>query len=388
MKISGVGCWIVDYIYKDINFLDFSTKKYASKDGKNGIIIGEANLVNELENYFNESINHIINDISKGQKPIKRLGGVAIIATIGASQLLYDFKDIDFYYYANIPDTTIGKYVYDTLKNTPLSLEHIQIKKGQDTLTYILCEKEKNGESSRTFIGSPHIHPSTALKVQQLSNDFFLSDINYFGHIAWEYIVNNDFSYILKKCKKNKNITIVSTASDASMRNKKRWILGDSDDVYNFIDFIIMNKSEALHYSGGNDLYDALKFFKSFPIEGILITDGTNPTYIYSRGNMSFPFEGFIPIAEDIINDKERGILSKGDTVGCGDNFVSGVIASIALQLTNNNKQIDLKEAGILGNINGALASTIHGGFYEENIQGERKKIVENYYYKYKIKNE
>ena len=41
---------------------------------------------------------------------------------------------------------------------------------------------------------------------------------------------------------------------------------------------------------------------------------------------------GFVPTAGAIDRDKERGILPVGDTVGCGDNFCGGVVASIARQ--------------------------------------------------------
>jgi len=387
MTISGVGCWVVDYIYQDIDFLNPTVQKYLSKDGEKGMIINEASLIDELVKYFNKPIEQIVKEIVGDTKPIKNLGGVAIIAMITTSQLLYDFKDTMIKFYANVPNNELGNFVYEALKTTPLCLEHISRKEGESIITYVFCGKEINGESSRTFLGFPHLPKTLALSLNQLDDEFFNSDINFFGHIRWEPEINNNFTYVLKECKKHGSVTIVSTASDPLMKGEKRWLLGDSDDVYKYIDFLIMNKSEALHYSGENDLDKALEFFKTYPIEGILITDGINPTYALSRENLCLPFEGFIPVSEDIIADKKKGILPRGDTVGCGDNFVGGVIASIASQLRKENQRIDLEEACIFGNLNGGLASTIYGGLFKERFFGERKQLVKKYYYRYKAKN-
>ena len=43
MTISGVGCWVVDYIYQDIDFLNPTVQKYLSKDGEKGMIINGYN---------------------------------------------------------------------------------------------------------------------------------------------------------------------------------------------------------------------------------------------------------------------------------------------------------------------------------------------------------
>lgn len=384
MVISGIGCCVVDYIYKNIDFTSPAVSKFVSSDGKNGLLIGEANLIDDLVDYFDTSLDSLINHITNNKKPSVNLGGVAIIALITAAQLLYDASDVKIFFYANLPNTELGEYIFKTLKSTPIFLDHIHIKDGKDTITYVFCEKENNGDATRTFLGYPHTDSSTTLKLGQLEDGFYDSDINYFGHIRWEPEINDNLSYVLKKCKSKGNITVLSTASDPTMKGKKQWLLGDSDDVYNYISFLIMNKSEALHYSGKTDFHDAVNFFKSFPIEGLLITDGVKPTYVYSKDGICLPYEGSIPIVQDIIDDKNKGILPQGDTIGCGDNFVGGVIASIASQLRKGKNQIDLKEACIFGNINGALASTIKGGLFKEKFWGERKKLVEQYLCKYK----
>lgn len=383
MIISGLGCWVVDYIYPNIDFSLPRVKQYLSKDGKNGLVFGEASLMSHLVEYFGKPAETIIRDIG-GEQHYQNLGGVAIITIISAAQLLYNYQDIKVYFYANLANNEAGKFIWQTLKETPVYTDYISFMEGDSVVTHAFCGQDEQGETSRTFICAPSVHPSTALKLEQLDANFYHSDINVFSCIQWEPEISQNFSQVLKKCKEKGSITIVGTANDPLMRGRKRWTLGDSDEVYQYIDILIMDKAEALYYSGSDDLAAAIAFFKSFPLQGILITDGTNPTYAYGNGNLCLPYEGFIPIVEDIIKDKRRGILPEGDTVGCGDNFAGGVIASIARQLKTKAKAIDIKEACILGNLSGGIASTITGGFFREKYAGERQALIDKYYERYR----
>lgn len=64
-------------------------------------------------------------------------------------------------------------------------------------------------------------------------------------------------------------------------------MLGDPDDVYQYIDIIIFNKAETLYYSGKQSLKEAIIYYKNNTnLEGFLITDGINPTYVYGRGRI------------------------------------------------------------------------------------------------------
>jgi len=115
----------------------------------------------------------------------------------------------------------------------------------------------------------------------------------------------------------------------------------------------------------------------------VLITDGLNPTYVYGKGELCRPYHGFIPTVHAIDEDKARGLLPHGDTVGCGDNYCGGVVASIALQLKRGAGQIDLVEACILGNLSGGITSTTTGGIFKEQFFGEKQRLVDRYYRDY-----
>ena len=89
-----------------------------------------------------------------------------------------------------------------------------------------------------------------------------------------------------------------------------------------------------------------------------------------------------MPIARVIVEDKAAGRLGTGDAVGCSDNFVGGVLASLALQM-NEGRGLSLREAVIWGNLCGRFASTYQGGTFYERFRGEKRARVMSYYAPY-----
>ena len=81
---------------------------------------------------------------------------------------------------------------------------------------------------------------------------------------------------------------------------------------------------------------------------------------------------------EAILRDQVSGALPRGDSVGCGDNFVGGVVASIAMQ-RRTGRPLDLGEAAILGNLSGGIASAHAGGVLDERHPGEKRDLVLRY---------
>jgi len=85
MKIVGIGCCVIDYIYQGIDFTQKPISDYISKDNINGLVFGEATLIKHLENHFNKSIDTILRGIVRDKKYKRSLGGVAIATLIGTS---------------------------------------------------------------------------------------------------------------------------------------------------------------------------------------------------------------------------------------------------------------------------------------------------------------
>jgi sugar/nucleoside kinase (ribokinase family) len=79
------------------------------------------------------------------------------------------------------------------------------------------------------------------------------------------------------------------------------------------------------------------------------------------------------PVSTKVIESQEK----RGDTTGCGDNFVGGLIASVAEQLQRNRQaQPDLQEALSWAVASGGFACLYVGGTYLEKEPGEKKEKV------------
>ena len=61
------------------------------------------------------------------------------------------------------------------------------------------------------------------------------------------------------------------------------------------------------------------------------------------------------------------------DTTGCGDNFLGGVLVSIARQ-KERSSLLSMKDICTWGAASGGFACTYHGGTYLETEPGEKEK--------------
>jgi sugar/nucleoside kinase (ribokinase family) len=85
-----------------------------------------------------------------------------------------------------------------------------------------------------------------------------------------------------------------------------------------------------------------------------------------------------MPVSQQVIDDKKN--FQGGDTTGCGDNFVGGVIASVLTQLNNGSKYADIEEACCWGVVSGGFACSYLGGTYFEEKAGEKRAKIMPYY--------
>ena len=90
-----------------------------------------------------------------------------------------------------------------------------------------------------------------------------------------------------------------------------------------------------------------------------------------------------MPVSKEVTL-KIRNKKYNGDTTGCGDNFVGGIIASVAKQLKNQKHKLNLKEGVISGICSGGFACSYHGGTWFEKSAGQKKneidKLIAMYY--------
>ena len=70
VKISGVGCCLLDYLYSNIDFKGPQFSKYLSvKEGDGGLSPGRLVFTEELEKFSNKPIKEILSDLVSNREP-------------------------------------------------------------------------------------------------------------------------------------------------------------------------------------------------------------------------------------------------------------------------------------------------------------------------------
>ena len=126
-----------------------------------------------------------------------------------------------------------------------------------------------------------------------------------------------------------------------------------------------------------------LNFSRDKKVSSLIITNGSKNISTFSDGR----FFTSAALSEMAVSHKVIEELKKphtGDTTGCGDNFVGGVIASVVDQLHRGIKHPDIKEACCMGIVSGGFTCFYMGGTYFEEKTGEKRAKMKPYYDAYK----
>ncbi len=388
LTISGIGCSLVDYLYTNIDFNDPAILPYFSRktyDG--GLIPGGLVFVDELEKYSGLPIDQILNIIAKGKGPEAiNLGGPAIVALINCAQML-SFLPVDIRYYGQMGNDDTAEHIKNILKKTPLNFNNYRQVDGSTPSTYVFSDPDyDNGHGERIFVNN--IGVAGKFTTNDIPDHFFDGQILFFGATALVPKIHDNLSVLLKKGKKAGCMNIVTTVYD--FRNAKKnpdskWPLGDDDGKYENIDLLITDYEEALNLSGSKSIDDAVDFFIRKQTPAFIITNGPNPVYMYSSGKF---FQGTgvvtLPVSEYVSGILKTENKTIGDTTGCGDNLVGGVLASITYQLLKMKSQsIDLRTACAWGVASGGFACFYLGGTYLERYTGEKREKIKLIFDKY-----
>ncbi|MCL4483000.1 MAG: carbohydrate kinase family protein [Bacteroidetes bacterium] len=383
--VSGVGCCLVDLLYKDIDFSSDSFRSFISlKRGDGGLTPGHLVFNEEFVKFAGSPFETVLNQITGGRTPDKKnIGGPSIVSLIHAAQLT-DPENCEVRFYGRGGNDDAGKYLLSSLQKTPVVLHDYRLTENITPSTVVLSDPGyDNGHGERMFINS--IGAAWDYKPEDLDEEFFHSDIVVFGGTALVPVIHDHLTELLKKAKLNGCLTIVNTVFD--FRNEKlnpdrKWPLGNSDESYQFIDLLIADQEEALRLSGQTTAEAAVRFFLDRKVSALIITNGSNPVSIFSDGRLFEPLAlTQLPVSKKVVDELRYN--KDGDTTGCGDNFVGGVIASIVNQLQGGIQHPDLQEACGWGIVSGGFACFYMGGTYFEQKPGEKLAKIEPYYESY-----
>ncbi len=384
--VSGVGCCLVDLLYNGIDFQSETLRLFLSKvRGDGGLTPGQLVFQEEFEQYCRIPLTDLLTKITGGRNYDKiNIGGPSIVSLIHAAQLSEN-NNCEVRFYGRGGNDEIGQYLLTSLSKTPVILKDYQLTDNRTPSTVVLSDPTyDNGHGERMFLNS--IGAAWDCTPDQLDDDFFNSDIVIFGGTALVPNIHDSLTTILKKAKSRGCMTIVNTVFD--FRNEKanpskKWPIGETDDSYQYIDLLITDQEEALRLSGEKDTTAAIRFFIDQKVSSLIVTNGAKPVATYSDGRFFKTLDiAYIPVS--LMVTEELKTPHDGDTTGCGDNFVGGVVASVVDQLQKASVQPDLKEACCWGVVSGGFTCFYMGGTYFEENAGEKKAKMFPYYESYR----
>ena len=385
-RISGTGCCLVDRLYNNVSFdSDDIAYLMSWKRGDGGLTPGQLVFREELEKYSKRDLQQIMQGLTQGRQPDKiNIGGPAIVAMIHAAQITQD-PGCTYHFYGYGGTDPEGEYLRSSLRKTPVLLDHYRLCGVPTPSTIVLSDPEYNrGQGERMFINT--IGTAWEFGPENLDKEFFASDVVIFGGTALVPGIHDHLTELLKKAKSNGCITVVNTVFD--FRSEKafpgeKWPLGKSVESYGLTDLLIMDHEEALRLSGESDIGNAMKFFRNQDTGTVIITNGSANILVFSSGSLFRALdETEMPVSKMVTDEGEK--CQAGDTTGCGDNFVGGVIASMVNQIMAGSGKPDLIEAGTWGIVSGGYTCFYLGGTYLEQNRGEKHSNLLPYYQQYK----
>jgi len=376
--VSGTGCALADNLYLNISFETPGFRKYLSGiTGDGGLSPGRLVFTEELERFSGEKYPGILHNITRGL-PFHsfNIGGPGLVPMIHAAQLL-NTGDYEIRFYGVTGNDETAAQIFYLLKKTPLNIDEYQVGCEKPTpFTDVFSDPDyDNGHGERTFVNN--IGAAWDYTPDKIPEDFFRSDLVCFGGTALVPRIHDGLTGLLRKAKDAGCITLVNTVYD--FRSEKNnpganWPLGNTDETFRLTDVLIMDKEEALKISGQPTLNKASDYFIAHNLKSFLITNGAEDITVYSDGSFfsKMPLSTF-PVSAKVGEGSEK----RGDTTGCGDNFVGGLVVSVAEQLKRNRQaQPDLKEALSWAVASGGFACFYVGGTWMENHRGEKRKKV------------
>lgn len=385
--ISGTGCALADNLYAKVDFSNSKFKKYISKNhADGGLSPGRLVFTEDLERFANKSFDEILFEITENKPPDSfNIGGPSIVSLINAAQLLYN-SNAEIKFYGALGKDETAKRIIDGLKTINIDLSNYKQFNSPTPFTDVFSDPTyDHGRGERIFVNN--IGAAWDYKPVDLDDTFYESDIAVFGGTALVPNIHDKLTEILEKAKKNNCFTVINTVYD--FRNEKqhpqsKWPLVKDKD-YDLVDLLITDKEEALKISGADTAENAINYFKSNNAKNVIITQGPLPTIVFASDKNSNDVS-YLPISEEISLKLSKENI-KGDTTGCGDNFVGGVIASLAMQMSDEVEHPDLQEAVKWGIISGGFACFYYGGAYKEAAKGQKYSLISSYLKAYNAQN-
>jgi len=366
MRIHGAGCCLIDYLYTNVAFSDLEFQKLVSRrEGDGGLLVGGLVFAEDLQRFSGQTMVSLMQSLVGASEPdAVNLGGPAVVALIHAAQLLVPEGHTVVFY--GLEGSDSGAETFDSfIRRTPLQYFPILNTDREYPSSVVLSDPDyHDGKGERSFINTIGAAAS-----------FFSADIVLFGGTALVPCLHHELGAAVHAAKRSGAVTVVGTVYDyLNQKNNpdNPWPLVEN---YEDIDLLVMDEEEALRISGCAALMDAVADFRKRGPGACIITRGSGGSVCWSNGTFFAPMEpSVIPAAAAVDKDLARHPEKRGDTTGCGDNYLGGAAAAVCGQLSAGIIP-DLREAAIWGTVSGGLACYMKGGTWFEKNPGEKQKL-------------
>ena len=197
--VSGVGCCLVDLLYRNIDFGSDAIRPFISlRRGDGGLTPGHLVFNEEFVEFAGSPFETALSTITGGRKPDnKNIGGPSIVSLIHVAQLT-DQEHCEVRFYGRGGNDDTGEYLLSALQQTPVVLHDYQLTENMTPSTVVLSDPGyDNGHGERIFINS--IGAAWDFEPDALDDEFFNSDIVVFGGTALVPFIHDHLTELLKK---------------------------------------------------------------------------------------------------------------------------------------------------------------------------------------------
>ncbi|TVR68043.1 MAG: carbohydrate kinase family protein [Spirochaetaceae bacterium] len=387
-SIAGVGCSLMDYLFTDISLKGDAFQRYRSRrPGDGGLVPGGLVFAEDLERFSGRDYQAVLEEITGGARAASsNLGGPSVVALVHAAQMLAE-RRIPVSFYGIRGDDEAGEQLAAILGRTPLAWDHYLPVPGSTPFTHVLSDPEyDNGAGERSFINSVGVVRDYG--PGDIDDSFYSHGITVFGGTGLVPALHAELHVPVTRANRSGALTVVNTVYDflnESRNPDKPWPLGKTEETCRATHLLIMDAEEARRLGGRDDLVEVVKAFREAGVAAVIVTRGPEPVLVEAGGGpfRDLPMSEF-PISRKVGEDLAAGKRPRGDTTGCGDNFVGGVLASLAEQMEAGAASLDLREAISWGVAGGGFACFSVGGTYLESRVGEKREAITEYYRAYR----
>lgn len=381
--VAGVGCALLDILHPDARFRGEVFERFASRSaGDGGLVPGQLVFASALEAYADTPVDAIVAELSSGAEPSQNLGGPAVVALVLAAQVLAPDL-IPVRYFGLRGDDEFGETIKTIVERTPLDHSGYRRSPGASPSTRVLSDPEaQDGAGERIFINTLGV--AERFRVRDIPAEFFDYEVSFFGGTALVPRLHEELGMALHSARSRGAITVVGTVYDFLNETQapgELWPLGDGQRDYPLVDLIVTDAEEARRLTGEDAPIAALRRFLDWGAGAAIVTAGAEPVAIAAAKTGRFvPCEPTVlPVSSEVRRLADTVDPTSRDTTGCGDNFMGGVLSSIARDRARGRMRPDLTAAAIEGISAGAGAWFQLGGTYIEPHMGAAQERIDHF---------